>query len=325
MKKLLILVLALCCTSCSALPAEERAFAVALCVEKTGAEWQVQSRIPAYKTGGKYLTVTGKGPTISAALTDMDASAPMKVTLSQLRLLVLNAGLGQTGAIPEALLALSSMLDVRPQCHVAVTEASSDAVMEALTPETGARLSKMLDVLLEARIEQGAILSTKLADVIRMGDRRSPVLMRLQLSEKKLDLSGAWPMRMDGHLTQPLPAEDTVLLSFLTGDTKEARMTFPDGTAMVRDVSVTACLSDDQRTAHVTLTLQMGESSFTAAQLEELLADALVKLLSHLSAEGCDVLGLGRKAALHQSVGVGWPEAYREIRWEVSVGVTKPI
>lgn len=325
MKKLLILVLALCCTSCSALPAEERAFAVALCVEKTGAEWQVQSRIPAYKTGGKYLTVTGKGPTISAALTDMDASAPMKVTLSQLRLLVLNADLDQTGAIPEALLALSSMLDVRPQCHVAVTEEDSDAVMEALTPETGARLSKMLDVLLEARIEQGAIPSARLADVVRMDKRRSPVLMRLQLSEKKLELSGAWPMRLDGHLTQPLSAEDTVLLSFLTGDTKEARLTFPDGTAMVRDVSAAACLSDDQRTAHVTLTLQMGESSFTAAQLEELLADALVKLLRHLSAEGCDVLGLGRKAALHQSAGGDWSEAYREIGWEVSVGVTKPV
>ena len=69
----------------------------------------------------------------------------------------------------------------------------------------------------------------------------------------------------------------------------------------------------------------MGESSFTAAQLEELLADALVRLLSRLSAEGCDVLGLGRKAALHQSAGVDWSEAYREIRWEVSVGVTKPV
>lgn len=329
MKRLLILVLMLCCTSCSALPAEERAFAVALCVERSGEEWQVHSRIPAYKTGGKYMTVTGKGTTIAAALMDMDAAALMAVTLSQLRLMVLNTNLDQGSSISDVLAEFVSMLDVRPQCAVAVTEESSDAVMEALDPDTGARLSKALDVLLEARIEQGVIPSAKLADVIRMGDRKSPVLIGLGLDKGRLDLAGAWPLKQDGHLASPLDAEETILLSLLTGKAKDIRVVFPEGTALIREASESIQLSVDQRIARIRLYVKADESDFTPTELEQKLALALVNLMSRLSEAGCDVLGLGRKAALQaqdanrESV-LPWPEAYREIRWEISVGVTSP-
>ena len=133
MKRIRILLMALCCTSCTALPAEERAFAVVLCIEKNGDNWQVYGRIPGYKTSGEYLTVQGNGATIQSALADMDASSPMKVTLSQLRLLVVDAGV----AMEDVLWALAEELDVRSQCLVAVTEEAEADIMEVLVTQTG--------------------------------------------------------------------------------------------------------------------------------------------------------------------------------------------
>lgn len=328
MKKLLILLLVLAsCTSCAALPAEERAFAVALLVEQTDEGFRVHARIPTYQTGGGYLTISGEGNSLNAAVADMDASAPMHVHLSQLRLLILHEGLGS--GLAAVLHELSARADMRQDCTVAVTGESAKAVMDALQPETGSRLSKAIDVLLDARIRQGTILSATLADVIRMGERQGPVLAALMLEDGKLALSGGWPVTADFRLGELLSKEETALLALLRGDAKEQLLTLPGGSAKLRDASAKISLSEDMQSAGVVLTLRMTASTFTPDGLEEALATELLALLSRLSAQGCDVLGLGRRAILHASNmaewhALEWPARYRSIRWTVSVGVRGP-
>ncbi len=324
MKVLIILLLPmLLCTSCTALPAEERAFAVALCVEKADV-WRVHGRIPTYQTGGGYMTVTGEGDTFSAALSAMDAAAPMRINLSQLRLLVADAKLAKTGGLSALLSALTDRSDMRLQCAVALTDAPVKDVAEALKPAAGSRLSKALDLMLDARIEQGAILPARLSDVLRMGERQSPVLAALSLEGKDITLSGGYTM--DGVTLAP---EDTALLSFLLGHAKTLQLPLPGGSAQVRDVSVRIRLSEDLAAAHVEVTMTATASSFTEEGLEQLLADALLKLLTRLSADGFDALGLGRQAILHtrdmaEWHALNWLEMYRGIRWEVAVRVNGP-
>jgi len=323
--KVLIMLLLpmLLCSACAALPAEERAFAVALCVERDE-QWRVHSRIPTYQSGGGYMTVTGEGNSLSASLSAMDAAAPMRINLSQLRLLVVDEKLAREGELQGILTALSDRPDMRMQCAVALTDAPAKAVAEALKPAAGTRLSKALDLMLDARIEQGTILPATLSDVLRMGERQLPVLIALSLEGQEISLSGGYTT--DGMTLNP---EETALLSLLLGHVKALLMILPGGYADVRDASASIRLSEDFNMARVELAMTTTSSSFTDDGLEQLIADELLALLSRFSAAGCDVLGLGRKAIMYTQDmakwhSLNWPEKYREIRWEVAVGVDGP-
>lgn len=324
MKALIILLLPVfLCTACTALPAEERAFAVALCVEKADV-WRVHGRIPTYQTGGGYMTVTGEGDTLVAALSAMDAAAPMRINLSQLRLLVADTKLAKTGELSALLSTLADRHDMRLQCAVALTDSPVKDVAEALKPAAGSRLSKALDLMLDARIEQGAILPARLSDVLRMGERQSPVLAALSLEGKDITLSSGYTM--DGVTLAP---EDTALLSLLLGHAKTLQLPLQGGSAQVRDVSVRIRLAEDLAAAHVEVSMTATDSSFTEDGLEQALADALLTLLTRLSADGCDALELGRQAILHTRDmaawhALNWPERYRGLRWEVAVRVNAP-
>lgn len=325
MKKLLalLMLMLMLCTSCSALPAEERAFAVALSVEKQDGRWQVHARIPTYQSGGGYQTVTGAGGSLDEALAAMDTAAPMHLHLSQLRLLVLHAGLNDE--MYAALHLLSERMDVRPDCAVAVTDVPGKTLMEALKPTMGTRLSKSIDVLLDTRAEQGSILPATLADVIRMGERQTPVAVGLFVSDGKVELSGGYVLE-NGILL--LTDMETAFLSLLRGDAKKLQLSLPGGTAEVRDVKSHVHL-EDMSNASVDLTLTAVASAFTPEGLEEVLARELLALLERLSKAGCDVLGLSRGAVMRTDNmadwhALNWPERLRQIRWTVSVGVSGP-
>lgn len=324
MKALVFLMLPLIlCSACTALPAEERAFAVALCVEKTEV-WRVHGRIPTYQTGGGYMTVSGEGETFAAALSAMDAAAPMRINLSQLRLLAADVDLARNAELPALLSALADRHDMRLQCAVALTDTPLKDIVEALKPTAGARLSKALDLMLTARVEQGATLPAALADLLRMGERQSPVLAALSLEGQELILAGGYTM--DGL---PLIPDEISLLSLLMGHAKSLQLDFPGGSAVVRDAAVRIRLSEDLTAASVAVNLSAPASSFTEDGLEQALADALLALLMRLSSGGCDALGLGRQAILHTRDmatwhALNWPETYRGIRWEVAVGVNGP-
>ncbi len=330
MKRLLMILLILsCCTSCTALPAEERSFAVALCIEKDGGTWRAHGRIPTYQNGGGYLTVTGEGETLSAAMADMDAAAPMHLHLSQLRLLALDEKLAASDDLMAVLHELSERTDLRQQCAVALTDVPAGELVETLKPTTGTRLSKTIDVLLETRIEQGTILPATLADAIRMGERQSPVLLALTVEDKELRLSGGYALDASYRAVMRLSTEETTLLALLRGDADNLRLTLPGGSAQVRDASAKTTLSADGRGAAVTLCLQAVSSTLTPDALENLLAQEAMTLLRRLSAESCDPLGLGRQAILRTQTmsdwhAMNWPEMLRSIQWTVSVQVNGP-
>ncbi len=317
---MLLMLTMMLCSSCTALPAEERAFAVALCVEKDEV-WRVHGRIPTYQSGGGYLTITGEGSNIDAALSALDAASPMRINLSQLRLVAADVKLAESVELPAFLSALSERPDMRMQCALALTDAPAEAVAEALKPAAGTRLSKALDLMLDARIEQGVILPASLSDVLRGGERQSPILIALSLEGQEISLSGGYTLG-----GEPIQPEETALLSLLLGHGKSLRLELPEGSAEVRDVSVSICLSEDMTTARVALKMTATASAFTAEGLESSLANALLVMLMRFSAGGCDALGLGRQAIMRthdmvQSHALNWPERYRAIRWEVAVSV----
>jgi len=270
------------------------------------------------------MTVTGEGKTFGKALLNMDAAAPMRINLSQLRLLAVDAELAKSGDLSSLLMELSDRIDMRMQCAVALTDASAKDVAEALKPAAGARLSKALDLMLDARIEQGSILPATLADVLRMGERQSPVLIALSLEGQELSLAGGYTM--DGSHLAP---DETALLSLLLGHAKSLRLTLPGGYADLRDVSASFRLSEGLNGARVELSMTATASSFTENELEQTVADGVIKLLTRLSANGCDALGLGRQAIMRthdmaQWQALNWGERCRGIRWEVAVGVDGP-
>lgn len=317
----MLLMTTLLCVSCTALPAEERAFAVVLCVDRQDGDWRVYGRIPTYQTGGGYLTVSGEGDTVAAALADMEAAAPMQVSLSQLRMLVLDESLTEDG-LASALSELAAIPDMRLQCAVALTDAPVQDVAEALRPATGARLSKAIDVLLESRIEQGAVLSAELADVIRMGERQSAVLMAMSVEDGRITLSGGYALDAAMSLAQHLTAEETALLSLLLERTKTLHLSLPEGNAQVREITARSSLV--QGVAEVEISLHCIASALTADALEQSLAVQCVELLSRLSAQGCDVLGMGRKAITRAEDisfwhALDWPARLRALQWRVSV------
>lgn len=331
MKRLLALLmtLPLFCTACAALPAEERAFAVALLVEKEGEVWRVYGRIPTYQTGGGYLSVSGEGETLPDALRDMEAASPMQLHLSQLRLLVLDVALAEDEELPEVLQHLAERADLRPQCAVAMTDAPLEAVAEALKPAAGERLSKAIDVLLDTRKAQGGILPADFADVLRMGERQSPVLIGLTVEEGNISLFGGYALTTKGRLAARLDAREVQLLSLLTGSTKELRLSVDNSAAAVREISAQVHLLPDWRGAQADVRMQLISSAHTAEELAQVLADACADLLTRLSQQGCDVLGLGRRAICHaedmaQWYAMDWPTRLRQLRWNVSVRVDDP-
>ncbi len=297
MKAFILLMMALVLTGCSALPAEERAFAVVLSVEKAE-KWAVRARIPTYQSGGGYHTVEGRGETLAQAMSSLDDQAPMRVNFSQLRLLVLS-DLGD--ALLPALYALGNRPDMRLNAAVAVYLEEHVALMEALKPATGSRLSKSLDVLRQTRVEQGSIPAQTLGDILRFGHRQTPVLAALTLQEDAPDLLGGYPVSREGRLTEALTAKEMQLLSLAMDRNAaewhavSARLTLQGETAALR-LKANADSADDQET----------------------LAQNLFTLLTRLTAQGCDPLGVAR-LALRQGSNMPAP-----LQWRVSVQLQPP-
>lgn len=328
MKRMLtLLACALLCTSCTALPAEERSFAVALGVTREGGTWTAFARVPTYQTGGGYATLRGEGGSLEEALSALDASSPMRLHLGQLRMLIFDDDLAKTPEFPAALDALAARHDLRLEASVAVTDADMQALMDTMKPANGSRLSKSLDLLAETRIAQGTVLPAALADVIRMGERQSPVLMHLTLDGQDVALSGAWPLSQSGVVTAPLTPQETQLLALMLGHFTSGTLSLAEGA--VRLTSATAATEltlPTMQDASVRLTLRVTSSPLTEEALSRAVATACLGVLNRLSGMNSDALGLARQAITHAEDmahwhDMDWPARYPDIRWSVSVGV----
>ncbi|MBQ2953184.1 MAG: hypothetical protein IJE07_06465 [Clostridia bacterium] len=328
MKRILTLLLALVlCTSCAALPAEERAFAVVLAISGREGAWELHARIPTYQAGGGYATVAGAGDTLSHALAALDAAAPMPLHLGQLRLAVVAQETAASQDFADVLAWFGEQVDIRPGAVLCVTESDASALMEALKPAAGTRLSKALDALLEARIGQGVIPASALAEVLTAGERQSPVLAGLALEGEDIVLSGGWPVGADGRVAPALTAQETQLLTLMQGQWRQGTLTLPEGTLRLTGATAAVELSLpalDQ--ASLRLTLQLADNPPDREALSQAIATACLTLLSRLSALGCDALGLARQAIPHmddmaQWQALDWPGVCRRMAWSVSVGV----
>lgn len=328
MKRLLILfICAMLCTSCAALPTEDRSFAVVLGMERMADAWRLSARIPTYENGGGYTTVTGEGGSVRSAFAALDAASPMELHLGQLRLVVFTAETARSDAMTEALEALADRHDLRGGAYLAVTEADMEPLMDAMKPAAGSRLSKSIDVLTETRAAQGTVIALALAEVFLMGERQQPVLMNMTLEGDAPGLSGVWPVGVDGRASERLTVEETQLLSLMLGRMQQGTLSLQEGALRVHAVHAEAeLLLPTLQQASVRLSLRCTDAPLAEEAISRAVATACLGVLNRLSAMNCDALGLGRQAVKHADDmtdwhAMAWKERYRELDWSVSVGV----
>ena len=344
MRKLMLMAaMLLLCASCTALPAEERSFAVVLGVSEHTGTWEVSARVPTYQSGGGYLTLRAQGSSLSEALAVLDATAPMQMHLGQLRLVVFSQSIAESPAFHSVLAELAARREFRIQAQVGVTADPVADLIDKLEPATGSRLSKSLDVLMEARIEQGVIPRAELSDVLRRGERQSWVAVNVALEDTagvaqpgmdapagmqaasgagKVQLGGGWLIGQNGTANGQLTASETQLLSLMAGKLQKGTLSLREGTVALIQASSKVKLHGN--TVACEITLRYGASGLTEAGVQRAVTEACRGVLDKLAAADCDALGLGRQAiryfpdmaAWHE---LDWPILYPQLDWQVTV------
>ena len=318
MRRVCCLLLAmLLLTGCSALPEEDRAFAVVLGLDKQGDAWRAWARIPSYQQVGGYLTLSAQGRSLGEAMAQLEAAAPMSLHYGQLRMMVFSRELAESAGFPGVLDALASRNGVRSQAALAVTEDDMASLMDAIEPPTGTRLSKSLEGMMAARREQGVIPDATLAGLRRMGERQQPVLMGV-LMEDGMQLSGGWLFDADGRLRDSLSAAEQQLLSLLSGSFHRGTLSLGEGTLTVTEADSRVRLMGGEAVCSVRL--RYTSSSFSEEGTAQRLDAALSALTAKFAAAHCDALGLGRQAImgcenLEAWHSLDWQARYPALRW----------
>ncbi len=342
---LLLTMAALLCAGCSSLPAEERSFAVALGVNVSGTQWTVCARIPSYQAEGGYLTLSAEGNSFREAMATLDASSPMRMHYAQLRLIIVSRALAESEAFPTLVQELTNRHDVRQQATLCVTEDDPVAVMDALDPTTGSRLSKSLDAMIEARETQGVISRASLADIALMGERQSPVLPAIALKGSApprpgmdvpaasqalggdadgVRIGGGYLIGQGGRVRGALTPLEQQLLALLTGQMTKGTLTLREGTLTLLDASHRVVLSGGAARCQVLIRCE--NTPLTEEGAQQALTSALTALTGKLSAAGCDALGLARQVITHSPTladwhRYDWPARYPAVPWEIEVEV----
>lgn len=313
---------------CSALPAEERAFAVALGISKASDQWQVSARIPGYQEEGDYLTLTAQGTSLQEALAGLDAAAPMRMHYGQVRLLIFDRAMAETEELPSALTLLAHRSDMRLQAEVCVTQMDMRTLMDALDPQTGTRLSKSLDVLLETRYKLGVIPQTSLSAVMRMGQRQCPVLLNIVAGEDgKPSLSGGWLTDQAGQVRTLLSPEETQLLLLMQGSLKKTTLVLAGHTITLTDAKRHLSLNGNEAQCAITLRYTATDLSQEGVGAE--VQRAMLALTQRLAEANCDALGLGGYAIRHfRDMGdwsaLNWTALYPQLTWRITVKAEPP-
>ena len=346
MRKVILYLLCACllCGGCSsALPAEERSFAVALGVSAAANVWEVTARIPTYQQGGGYLTLSAQGATLAEALSMLDAAAPMRMHYGQTRLLIVSQGLAESADFPGVLKALSRLRDMRLQAQVCVTADDLPAFMDALEPQTGTRLSKSLDILLETRRELGVVPEASLASVLLMGERQCPVLLSAALAGEEsvsrqgmeapperqsvrsagdIRFGGSWLVNAAGQVKGSLSPRETQLLNLLAGKDLRSSLAMRDGAVTLSDAGCKVKLVGN--TVFCVVRLRYPDATLWEVGVIRELSDDIRAVTAKLSAADCDALGLGRQAIRHFTdvtawKELSWPALYPRLQWQITV------
>ena len=333
-RALCLLLICLFCTGCSALPPEERAFCVALLIDGSAQECTVRVRIPTYQQNGGYQTLSATGATLTDALRTLESAAPMRLHWGQLRLIVLSRAWAAEIPIVRTLSDLSGVENLRLHASVAVTEEdmavspSMDecrelaALAEKLVPENGTRLSKSIDVMVQARHEQGVIPTCAASALLRFGSRQSPVLCGAESTTEGFLLSGAWLTDADGLVRDFLPPEETQILLLMQGKLTRTQLLLPEHAIHLTETSTSIRLTENTAVCRVNLRYDRADLTPQAVSAET--AQACLDVLNRLQAAGCDALGLGRKAIWSAWSMSDWrdsdfPAQLQNLRWTVEV------
>ena len=324
----MILGLCMMLGGCSALPAEERSFAVALGVSAKDGLWEVSARIPSYQSDGGYMTLEAEGNSLQEALGMLDASAPMRMHYGQVRLIVFGYELAQTDAFCQAVEELSCRADIRLQAQVCVTQDDVKLLMDALNAQTGMRLSKSLDVMLETRQKLGVIPDTSLSSMMRMGERQHAVLMTAHLDETGIvRLEAGCLTDSESRAAAMLTPEEMQLLSLMQGRMKKAVLMLGGHGVMLTDVSSSVMLEGSA--VQCCLELKTAASEWKTEDIRRDVQNTAAALVQKLSAARCDALGLGRQA-VRQALDMqawhtmNWPGVYPQLVWDITVEVQPP-
>lgn len=321
-RALCLLLICLFCTGCSALPPEERAFCVALLVDGGAQECTVRVRIPTYQQNGGYQTLSATGATLTDALRTLESAAPMRLHWGQLRLIVLSRAWAAEIPILRTLSDLSGVENLRLHASVAVTEEDTTALAEKLVPENGTRLSKSIDVMVQARHEQGVIPTCAASMLLRFGSRQSPVLCGAESTAEGFLLGGAWLTDADGLVRNFLPPEETQILLLMQGKLTRTQLLLPEHAIHLTEASTSIRLTENTAVCRVNLRYDRADLTPQAVSAET--AQACLDVLNRLQAAGCDALGLGRKAIWSAWSMSDWrnsdfPARLQNLRWTVEV------
>lgn len=322
-----LLALLMLCGGCARLPGEERSFVVALCVDADETGWHMAARVPSYQEAGHYLTVEARADTPQLAWSRLDAAAPMRLHPGQMRLLAVGSRAASGEGLWELLSMLQGMPELRREAVLLVTDDEIGQVCSALEPLTGTRLSKSLDALIRTRREQGVITGTTIGECIWMADRQAPVMGVLTAApgERPSVMLGASALvDAEGRVTARIDEEQTKWLQLLQGKWRRGSLT-ADGTVLrVNDAAVS--IQWEGETAQIRVKLMTAQPQETPEALERAAAREILAVAERLTAAGCDALGLARQAILRFDtqqawLEADWPEAYRNLKWQVDVTV----
>lgn len=246
----------------------------------------------------------------------------MRLHWGQLRLIVLSRAWAAEIPIVRTLSDLSGVENLRLHASVAVTEEDTAALAEKLVPENGTRLSKSIDVMVQARHEQGVIPTCAASMLLRFGSRQSPVLCGAESTADGFLLSGAWLTDADGLVRDFLPPEETQILLLMQGELTRTQLLLPEHAIHLTETSTSIRLTEDTAICRVNLRYDRADLTPQAVSAET--AQACLDVLNRLQAAGCDALGLGRKAIWSAWSMSDWrdsdfPARLQNLRWTVEV------
>jgi len=339
----LLMMVVLTATGCGRLPAEERSFAVALGISASAGVWEVTARIPSYQQEGGYVTLAARGASLGEAMALLNAAAPMRLHYGQLRMIVFSRELAESPDFPGVLHALAARPDVRLQASLCVTEDNMTDLMDSLEPQTGTRLSKSIETLLETRLNLGVVPDATLSNLRRMGERQGAVLISVALEKEpantvpgmdapagvqaakgagETQFAGGWMIGKDGMVRGQLTALDQQLLALMEGNLRKGMLALPEGAVMLLDASSRIKFQEGQGVCEVRI--RYSAADLLKDEMERSLSDALSGVTDKLAAAGCDALGIGRRviascATIKEWHDLRWKERYPALQWKITV------
>jgi len=340
---------------------KESGVTVSIKAPNYGATGKSESSAGGEKDEEAYFTLSVTGQTWEHAMSLLNAAAPRQLRFGQVREIVVSLDTVRNGQLPQLLMQVDILQNVRTHARVIVCEGSAAAFLKSQKSVIGKRLSAYLDVTLDTLREKGYIPTATLSSLLRdlFSIWRDPLIACAafaQEGEIGRDLSdpdrpvsqsagtlpasganmgeyvGALALGSAGSLTL-LTGYEVQLYHLITGQLHSMAMgvdgqffdVLPRGKSRLQLKSEAG---RDVLCLHLPLTVEY--SAFRDAPTADVkthIQREAEALICKLQAAGCDALGFGGLAArrylsLFDFTASDWPGRYRNAAVRVEVSVT---